>query len=133
MWKLYLNIVKSKFNILFKFYFSNTHSGIEEPWLCEILVPVAHVKSNIKLPMVTAEVIFQYPVAGRIVFRQLANQEYSDTIIIVESLLYSDGSVEADSFHHNWTINEMPPTKDYYSWENRCYSSGPVFNPFKVI
>lgn len=82
--------------------------------------------------MTTAQVIFQYPISGRIVFRQLANEEYADTVVIVESLLYSDGSVEADSFRHNWTVNVHPPGKDYYDWQNRCVSAGPLYNPAKV-
>ena len=90
------------------------------------------VNSAIRLPMKTAEVIFQYPISGRVIFRQLANNEYADTVVIVESLLYSDGATVSDTFHHNWTVNEMPPGKDYYDWQNRCDSAGSVFNPFKV-
>lgn len=83
--------------------------------------------------MITAEVIFQYPISGKILLRQLADQEYSDTAIIVESLLYSDGSIELDTYRHNWTINDKPPGKDYYSWQDRCFSAGSVYNPFKVM
>ncbi|XP_065226507.1 uncharacterized protein Rsod [Planococcus citri] len=112
--------------------YRNGKSGVEEPWLCGVLSPFLNENSDIKLPMVTAEVIFQYPISGKILFRQLANQEYSDTVVIVESLLYSDGSTELDTSHHNWTINEKPPGKDYYSWQNRCFSAESVFNPFKL-
>ena len=82
--------------------------------------------------MKSAEVIFQYPISGRIVFRQLSDREDADTVVIVESLLYSDGATDVDSFNHNWTINEKPPGKDYYDWQNRCSSVGLVYNPFKV-
>lgn len=111
----------------------NGASGVEEPWLCGILTPFVNLNSDVKLPMVTAEVIIQYPLSGRIVFRQIAEQEYSDTVIIIESLLYSDGSIELDTSNHNWTINEKPPGKDYYSWKDRCISAGLVYNPYKVI
>lgn len=111
----------------------NRNTGtVEEPWLCGTLLPFSRVNSNIKLPLATAEVIFQYPISGKIVFRQLVNQEYADTVVIIESLVYSDGSSQADTFYHNWTINENPPEKDYYDWQNRCLSAGPVYNIFKV-
>lgn len=104
----------------------------EVPWLCGLLSPFAGVSSNIRLPITTAEVLFQYPISGRIIFKQLTDYEYSDTAIIVESLIYSDGSIDSDTSHHNWTININPPGNDFYSWQNRCLSADTVFNPFKV-
>lgn len=111
--------------------FRNTETE-EVPWLCGLLSPFAGVNSNVRLPVTTAEVLFQYPISGRIIFKQLTDHEYADTAIIVESLIYSDGSIDKDTSHHNWTININPPGKDFYSWQNRCLSADTVFNPFKV-
>jgi len=53
-------------------------------------------------------------------------------MVYVESLIYSDGNVNA-SFHHQFEVHDRIPDEDYHGWQNRCMSSGPVFNPFKVF
>ena len=52
------------------------------------------------MPMTTAEVIFRYPIVGKIVFRQPKNEPEMDTTIIIEQLIHSDGSAFNNSFDH---------------------------------
>ena len=60
--------------------------------------PVPHrwVCANIELAgarqMLTAVARFTYPVAGQIIFRQDADDPFSDTTVLVDGLLYSDGT-----------------------------------------
>jgi hypothetical protein len=59
---------------------------------------------------VTAIATFTYPVAGRIIFRQPVDDPFEDTLIFVESLIYSDGS-KNDTFDHKWHVhNNIPGT-----------------------
>ena len=60
--------------------------------------PVPHrwVCANVELAgarqMLTAVARFTYPVAGQIIFRQDADDPFSDTTVLVDGLLYSDGT-----------------------------------------
>jgi hypothetical protein len=47
-------------------------------------------------------------------------------------LIHADGSSLNNSDSHRWSINLHPPGKDFYSWQNRCISTGDIFNPYKV-
>ena len=77
--------------------------------------------------MQTAEVVFQYPIASRIYLRQDKHDPWADTYVIVESLMHSDGERVNDSMDHRWAIHELPPhSTDFYNWQNRCISTGPV-------
>lgn len=82
--------------------------------------------------MFTAEVLFRYPIVGRILFRQPRDEPWVDTTIIVEYLIHADGSTLNKSIDHRWAIHHHPPGKDFYNWTSRCLSSGEIYNPYKV-
>lgn len=65
-------------------------------------------------------------------FRQAKDEPWSDTSIMVEYLVHADGAALNNSAGHRWAIHEFPPGKDFYDWQNRCLSSGAVYNPHKV-
>lgn len=69
---------------------------------------------------------------GRILFNQAADDPFSETSVYIESLIYSDGSVNG-TVNHQIEIHTAVPDEDYHDWQNRCRSAGPVHNPFKVI
>ena len=70
----------------------------------------------------TAVATFTYPIGGKIVFRQEADDPFSDTSIYVEGLLYSDGSKNrTDS--HPWHVHLEVPGKDFFNWTGRCLSA----------
>lgn len=91
-------------------------------------------KSNRKYqtPMFTAQVLFRYPIVGRILFRQPKEDPSADTTIITEYLIHADGSALNNSDAHRWAIHHEPPGKDFYNWTGRCLSTGHVYNPYKV-
>lgn len=96
--------------------------------------PTRWTCANIKLqgrPLLTATATFTYPVAGRIIFRQPENDEFEDTQIFVESLLYSDGS-KNDTFDHKWHVHTNIPGRDFFNWTGRCLSAGGHFNPYNI-
>uniref|UniRef100_A0A1B6GD08 Superoxide dismutase copper/zinc binding domain-containing protein n=1 Tax=Cuerna arida TaxID=1464854 RepID=A0A1B6GD08_9HEMI len=111
-------------------YINNDTSGVEDPWICSTLI--RFTRYNTKIPMATAEVIFRYPLAGRIVFRQPRNDWTADTVVIVEQLVHADGTTLSSSKDHRWGINMEPPGKDFYDWQNRCVSAGPSYDGFLV-
>lgn len=82
--------------------------------------------------MSTAEVLFRYPIVGKIIFRQPRDEPWVDTSIIVEYLIHADGSTLNNSIGHRWAIHHHPPGKDFYNWTARCLSTGDVYNPYKV-
>lgn len=82
--------------------------------------------------MFTAEVLFRYPIVGRILFRQPRDEPWVDTSVIVEYLIHADGSTLNKSHDHRWAIHHHPPGKDFYNWTARCLSAGDVYNPYKV-
>lgn len=51
---------------------------------------------------------------------------------MIEYLVHADGAQLNNSADHRWSINELPPGKDFYDWQNRCLSAGNVYNPYKV-
>lgn len=83
-------------------------------------------------PMFTAQVLFRYPIVGRILFRQPKDDPLADTTIITEYLIHADGSTMNTSEAHRWAIHHEPPGKDFYNWTGRCLSAAHVYNPFKV-
>ena len=52
------------------------------------------------MPIITAQVNFHYPIAGRIIFRQPKDESQMDTAIIIEHLIHADGSALNNSFDH---------------------------------
>ena len=92
------------------------------------------VCSNVELvgvKMLTAVAIFRYPLGGRVMFRQAAEDPLSETMIYVESLIYSDGSLNG-TVNHQLEVHNSVPDEDYHDWQMRCKSAGDIFNPFKV-
>ncbi|XP_076765114.1 uncharacterized protein LOC143432228 [Xylocopa sonorina] len=101
------------------------------PWICGTL--------NLYLPdntgqvsMLTGQVIYRYPIVGKIIFRQPKDDPQMDTTIIVENLIHADGNALNNSEYHRWMIHDNPPGKDYYNWTSRCLSTGKPYNPYKV-
>ncbi|XP_024941705.1 uncharacterized protein LOC107268693 isoform X2 [Cephus cinctus] len=101
------------------------------PWVCGTFALHSPYIGG-QMPMFTAEVIFRYPLVGRIIFRQPKNEPQMDTTILIENLVHADGSSLNNSAEHRWMIHDHPPGKDYYNWTERCLSAGGPFNPYKV-
>ncbi|XP_058804660.1 uncharacterized protein LOC131671891 [Phymastichus coffea] len=111
--------------------YNETDSKSVIPWVCGTFT--AQLPRNAgKMPMITAQVIFRYPIVGKIIFRQPRDEPEMDTTIIVEYLVHSDGSALNDSVDHRWMIHDKRPGKDYYNWTARCVSAGAPFNPYKI-
>ncbi|CAH1405229.1 unnamed protein product [Nezara viridula] len=110
--------------------YRNGESGVEEPWICSTLIRYIWAKPDQKLPVLTAEVSYRYPLVGKIIMHQPV--EGGETTVLVEGLVYSDGSSQNTTHEHRWGIHINPPGKDYFNWTARCVSAGPVFNPFMV-
>nr|BBG74654.1 superoxide dismutase 6 [Tribolium castaneum] len=104
---------------------------LSEPWICG---GIALYEPNFRYqkPIFTAEVIFRYPTVGRVLMRQVRDEPWSDTSILVEYLVHADGAALNNSKDHRWAIHEEPPGKDFYSWKERCLSSGQIYNPYKI-
>ncbi|KAK9501516.1 hypothetical protein O3M35_012226 [Rhynocoris fuscipes] len=112
--------------------YRNGESGVEEPWICTTLVRYIWSQPDYKMPIITAEVIYRYPIVGRIIFQQPAPPYFGETTILVEGLVYSDGTSLNTTNEHRWGVYTNPPGKDFYNWTARCVSAGPVFNPYKI-
>uniref|UniRef100_UPI00398F3DEE uncharacterized protein cusr n=1 Tax=Pristiophorus japonicus TaxID=55135 RepID=UPI00398F3DEE len=91
-------------------------------WLCATIGYPGEV--------ITAVAIFKSPVAGRIIFRQLKNNPYSDLSIFMD-LSYASSSV-ATTVDHLWHVHEYPISSELDSDSNICLSTKAHFNPFKV-
>lgn len=104
---------------------------MSEPWICGT---ITEYDTNFKYQkqIFTAEVLFRYPVVGRILFRQPKDEPWTDTTVIVEYVTHADGSVVNNSMDHRWALHDKAPGKDFYNWTARCISAGPIFNPHKV-
>ncbi|XP_023244895.1 uncharacterized protein LOC106647898 [Copidosoma floridanum] len=101
------------------------------PWTCGVFTHQLPNGAG-RMPMMTAEVVFRYPIVGKIVFRQPRNEPDMDTTIIVEHLIHSDGGALNNTVDHRWMIHENPPGQDYYNWTARCLSAGAPYNPYKI-
>lgn len=118
--------------ITFSRYIRENQDNItESPIGCSFF---ALYESNQKyqVQMQTAQVLFRYPIVGKIIFRQPYEQPWHDTTVIVEYLIHADGSNANNTENHKWSINTHQPDKDFYSWQNRCVSTGDVINTNKV-
>ncbi|XP_067858199.1 uncharacterized protein cusr [Heptranchias perlo] len=98
------------------------HHPNSSRWLC----------ATIEYPgeVITAVAIFKSPVAGRIIFRQLKNNPYSDLSIFID-LSYTNSSAPT-TVDHPWHIHEYPISSELDSDANICLSTKGHFNPFKV-
>lgn len=104
---------------------------MSEPWICG---PIRLYENNFdtEKQIFTAQVIFRYPIVGRILFRQPKDEPWSDTNVFIEYLVHADGANTNNSADHRWAIHALPPGKDFYNWTARCLSAGNVYNPYKV-
>ncbi|XP_041065345.1 uncharacterized protein cusr [Carcharodon carcharias] len=98
------------------------HHPNSSRWLCATIGYPGEV--------ITAVAIFKSPVAGRIIFRQLKSNPYSDISIFMD-LSYTNSSVPT-SADHLWHIHEYPISSELDSDSNICLSTKMIFNPFKV-
>lgn len=57
--------------------------------------------------MVTAQVIYRYPIVGKIIFRQPKNDPQMDTTIIIENLVHADGNALNNSELHRYNIFQI--------------------------
>lgn len=104
-----------------------------DAWLCGTLTPYRVVASSAwKLPLTTAVVSFRYPVVGRVLIRQPAERHWADSTVLIEYLVHADGTSTNNTDQHRWAVHQHKPGKDFYDWQNRCLSTGPVYNPHKV-
>lgn len=118
--------------VLYKYNRSNLKNITEDRWGCSSILQ--YEKNGIyQKSMFTAQVLFRYPVVGRILFRQPKDEPWHDTAIIIEYLIHADGSTQNTSHSHRWAIHLEPPGKDFYNWSGRCLSAGDVYNPHKVF
>lgn len=106
---------------------SNASSNsTEKVWGCSS-ISLYEKTTNYQVPMETAEVLFRYPIVGKILFRQPKEQPWLDTTILIEYLVHADGSSLNNSADHRWAIHSEVPDNDYYSWQNRCMSTKDIF------
>uniref|UniRef100_A0A182R615 Superoxide dismutase copper/zinc binding domain-containing protein n=1 Tax=Anopheles funestus TaxID=62324 RepID=A0A182R615_ANOFN len=103
----------------------------EVPWACGT-VALYEFNRPYQVPILTAQVLFRYPIVGRILFRQMKDEYWTETGIIFEYLIHADGSTVNRTADHRWAIMDDAPGKDFYDWQNRCVSAGGVYNPFKA-
>lgn len=96
--------------------------------LCGTILPYEY-STEFQTQMSSAEVIFRYPIVGRVMFRQPLGRPWEDTTVIIESMIHADGANVNNTHEHRWAIHEYPPGKDYYNWTGRCLSAGKVFEP----
>lgn len=121
------------YNILF-FFPRNTQYQthlISEPWICGSIA-LYDQSLQYQVPIFTAEVLFRYPLVGRILFRQPRDLPNADTTILVEYLVHADGAQINNTEGHRWAIHDQKVGKDFYNWTARCLSAGQVYNDFKV-
>ncbi|KAL6264113.1 hypothetical protein P5V15_004191 [Pogonomyrmex californicus] len=101
------------------------------PWVCGTFA-LYTPHTDWQMPMYTAEVVFRYPIVGRILFRQPRDNPDMDTTIIIEHLVHADGNLVNNTADHRWMIHDNPPGKDFYNWTGRCLSAGLPYNPYKL-
>lgn len=65
---------------------------------------------------------------GKIKFVQPQEQHWEDTTILIEYLIHADGATVNSTFDHSIAIHERAPNKDFYDWQNRCVSTGNIFD-----
>lgn len=111
--------------------FTKTSNNGVEPWICGS-VSLYEPNFEHQKQIATAQVIFRYPLVGRILFRQIKDEPWTDTTVLVEYLVHADGSAVNNSMDHRWAIHENPPGKDFYNWTARCVSAGNIYNPYKI-
>lgn len=115
----------------FRHNLTNSENVTESTIGCGVL-SLYEENQQYQVPITTAQVIFRYPIVGKILFRQPKDQPWHDTTVLIEYLIHADGASINNSDSHRWSIHFHPPGKDFYSWQNRCLSAGEIYNPYKV-
>ncbi|KAJ3643412.1 hypothetical protein Zmor_026124 [Zophobas morio] len=129
--------VQGKYSIIHRslVIYKNTQypeTGIlPEPWICGS-ISLYEPNFLYQKPIFTAQVIFRYPTVGRMIMRQVKDEPWSDTSILIEYLVHADGATLNNSANHRWAIHDLPPGKDFYSWKERCLSTGAIYNPYQI-
>lgn len=103
-----LSIVTASFSFLlikknraFFIRYNETDNKSIIPWICSILN--LYLPDNIgQIQMMTAQVIYRYPIVGKIIFRQSKNDPQMDTTIIIENLIHADGNALNNSELHRY-------------------------------
>ncbi|XP_050302289.1 uncharacterized protein LOC126740355 [Anthonomus grandis grandis] len=108
-----------------------TSDIVAEPWICGS-VNLYEDNFEYQKQLFTAQVVFRYPTVGRLIMRQVKDEPWTDTAVMIEYLVHADGAQLNNSAEHRWAIHEAPPGKDFYDWQNRCISAGNVYNPYKI-
>ncbi|CAG9854590.1 unnamed protein product [Phyllotreta striolata] len=117
--------------VIYKYTQYRSSELIAEPWICgDVVLYEANFKYAKQI--FTAQVVFRYPLVGRVLLRQARDEPWADTSLLVEYLVHADGAALNNSAGHRWAIHQLAPGKDFYSWKERCLSAGDVFNPYKV-
>lgn len=81
--------------------YNETDNTSITPWICGTLI--LYLPDNMgQMPMLTAQVVYRYPIVGRIIFRQPENDPQMDTVIIIENLIHADGNALNNSAHHRY-------------------------------
>ncbi|XP_046973148.1 uncharacterized protein LOC124539833 isoform X2 [Vanessa cardui] len=93
--------------------------------ICATILPYEY-GTEYQTQMSSAQVVFRYPIVGRVILRQPLERPWEDTTIIIESMVHADGASINNTFEHRWAIHEHAPGKDYYNWTARCLSAGRV-------
>lgn len=89
-------------------------------------------RSSQRTAMSSAEVLFRYPIVGRVLLRQPRDDPAADTTVLVEYLIHADGATINNTGGHRWAVHAEPPGADFYNWSARCLSTRDVFNPYRV-
>lgn len=110
---------------------SATTNTTRSIWTCGAIV-LYQENRRYQMQMITAQVLFRYPIVGKVLFRQPRNDPSEDTSIIIEYLIHADGASVNTTNEHRWAIHLEPPGKDFYNWSGRCLSSNQIYNPYKV-
>lgn len=119
-------------NLLFQKHNRNPALNQTEVVLsCGMLVAFEENKKY-QTPIETVEILYRYPIVGRILMRQPKERPWEDTVILFEYLILADGNPAKDSFNHRWAIHENPPGIDFYNWTSRCLTAGQIYNPFNL-
>ncbi|BES96735.1 Copper/zinc superoxide dismutase (SODC) [Nesidiocoris tenuis] len=130
-WDCFLPLM-GKHSVVFRtlVIYRNGESGIEEPWICTTLTRYKWAEPEYKMPILSAEAVYRYPLVGRVIFYQ--PDPYGETTVLVEGLIHADGMSQNTTSNHRWSVTVNPPGKDFFNWTARCVSAGPVYNPFNV-
>lgn len=57
------------------------------PWVCTTLHRYKSITSSAAIPMISATALYRYPIVGTIMLRQPADSPFTDTTVIVETLV----------------------------------------------